>query len=183
MNKATQYSNKLKNLILYVLSNENYREEGIKKLNKILYFIDFYFYREKEHFISGNTSYAKADMGPVIDNYRTIFGQLVTDKVLCKDNSCGPIVHKPIENFDPSAFSSEEIIHINNILDRFGKLSSSELELISHQQQPWVLTKDFGDIIDPDLALLIDDGEVEESEILNDDLKNEVIGLANEYDK
>src|SRR3989339_2058294 len=76
-----QYSDKLKNLILFVLSSEDYRDEGIKKLNKILYFIDFYFYRDHERLISG-ASYAKADMGPVVDGYKFVFQNLEKDGIL-----------------------------------------------------------------------------------------------------
>lgn len=39
-------SNKLRNLILYILSHQDYQEGGVKKLNKLLYFIDFYYYTE-----------------------------------------------------------------------------------------------------------------------------------------
>jgi len=179
MNKKMIYSEKLKNLVLYILSKDSYKEDGIKKLNKILYFIDFYFYRDNNRFIS-DVKYAKAGRGPIIDNYKEIFGQMVADGLLERDESYGPINHKAVVGFDISKFSSEEIDHINNILDKYGKLSSIELESISHEQQPWILTEKDGDIIDPDLALLIDDGLAEATEITKEELKKELIELANQ---
>jgi uncharacterized phage-associated protein len=172
------YSEKFKNLVLYVLSNNNYVDEGIKKLNKILYFIDFYYFREHEIFIS-DVKYAKAEMGPVIDNYRDIFSELTKDGILERDCTCGPFLHKPKILADISKFTSEEIDHIHKILEKYGKLSSSELESISHDQQPWILTAKEGDIIDPELSLLIDDGIGEEVEITDDILKKELVELAN----
>jgi len=178
MNKNMLYSDKFKNLVLYILSKDSYKEEGIKKLNKILYFIDFYFYRENNKFIS-DVKYAKAGRGPIINNYKKIFGQMVEDGLLERDESFGPVNHKAKAEFDISKFSSKEIDHINNVLDKYGKLSSMELESISHEQQPWILTKADGDIIDPDLALLIDDGLADSTEILDEELKKELIDLAN----
>jgi len=172
------YSEKLKNLVLYIFSKDSYRDDGVKKLNKILYFIDFYFYRKNQKFIS-DVKYAKAGMGPVIDNYKKIFQQMVLDGILERNENFGVIHHKPKANVDISKFSAEEIDHINNILDKYGKLSSVELESISHEQQPWVLTEKEGDIIDPDLSLLIDDGLVGSAEIAKKGLKKELINLAN----
>ena len=172
------YSEKFKNLVLYILENNDYQDEGIKKLNKILYFIDFYFYREHERSIS-DARYAKAGMGPIVDNYKEIFQQLDNDGVLKQLSENGRIFHKPKGKADKTIFSSEEIDHIRNILDKYGKLSAAELESISHDQQPWVLTRQAGDIIDPDLALLIDDGNAEDIEVTNEQMKKELVDLAN----
>ncbi|HLD17701.1 MAG TPA: Panacea domain-containing protein [Patescibacteria group bacterium] len=170
------YSEKFKNLVLYILSHDSYREGGIKKLNKILYFIDFYFFKEHERFIS-DVNYAKANMGPVVDGYQKLFSEMVTDGVL-KQQTDGVIVYRPTQACDLSFFEPEEIEHIRNILDEYGKLSASILETISHQQQPWLLTEKMGDIIDPDLALLIDNSESEEVNFENEKLKSELISLA-----
>ncbi len=171
---------KFKNLVLYVLSNSHYEDKGIKKLNKILYFIDFYFYRDHECFISNGVKYAKAEMGPVVDKYKEIFQEMIKkDKILERTERCGVILHKPKIKADISTFSSEEIEHVHNVLERYGKLSSAELEGISHEQQPWILTNNYGEIIDPDLALLIDNESAEETEIKKRGLKKELIKLAN----
>ena len=178
MNKEKIYSDKFKNLVLYILSEDSYRDDGIKKLNKILYFIDFYYYREHKKFIS-DVKYAKAGRGPIIDNYREIFGQMVKDGFLKRNENYGQINHEARAVVDISDFTPEEIDHINNVLEKYGKLSSIELESISHEQQPWVLTEKSGEIIDPDLALLIDDGLANTTEIVSEDLKDEVIELVN----
>lgn len=176
------YSEKFKNLVLYVLSNDDYIDGGIKKLNKILYFIDFYYYREYEKFIS-DVKYAKADMGPLVNEYKKVFSQMYKDGVLDIHDCEGTYYHKPKIKPDLNLFNSEEIDHIRNILEKYGKLSSSELENISHQQQPWVLTKKMGEIIDPDLALLIDDGSTDEIEVKDDKLIKELEDIANSLDE
>ncbi|MCK9197987.1 MAG: Panacea domain-containing protein [Bacilli bacterium] len=180
MNKKKMYSDKFKNLVLYILSKDNYRDDGIKKLNKILYFIDFYYYRDHKKFIS-DVKYAKAGMGPIIDNYKEIFSQMIEDGLLERNENYGQINHEARAAFNISDFTSEEIDHINNVLEKYGKLSSIELESISHEQQPWVLTEKNGEIIDPDLALLIDDGLANTTEIVRKNLKDELIELANKF--
>ena len=172
------YTEKFKNLVLYIISNSNYKEEGIKKLNKILYFVDFYYYRNHEKFVSTGIKYAKAGMGPIVDGYKNIFEAMVKDGILQKENIDGKIIHKAKTGYDISQFSSEEIEHMHNILDKYGKLSSSDLESISHIQQPWILTENNGDLIDPDLALLIGDREDEGIEV-KENIKKELIHLAN----
>ncbi len=172
------YNEKFKNLVLYVLSHEDYKEGGIKKLNKLLYFIDFYFYRDHERLISG-VDYAKADMGPVVDQYKLVFGELEKDGVLTSIGNTAYTIYKPLVSVDLNRFTSEEVDHVGRVLNQYGKLSSSDLELISHQQQPWLLTENMGDKIDPDLALLISSDDSEETRIGNEDLKKELIRLAN----
>ncbi|MEK9151787.1 MAG: Panacea domain-containing protein [Patescibacteria group bacterium] len=172
---------KLRNLILYILSHQDYQEGGVKKLNKLLYFVDFYFYRDHEQLIS-DAKYAKAPMGPVVDSYQDVFATLVADGDLTLTEDFSTKVYKPLRQAELEKFTSEQVDHISKVLDRYGKLSGRDLEWISHQQQPWVLTENFGDIIDPDLALLIDD-EVSDSEtsfVKNEDLKNELQDLANQ---
>lgn len=171
---------KLKSLILYVLTHQAYKEGGIKKLNKLLYFIDFYFYREHERLISG-AKYAKAPMGPVLDHYESIFSELErTGDVKCQSEGSMTIC-RALKSADLSNFTPEEIDHIARVLDRYGRLPGSDLEWISHQQQPWLLTENFGDIIDPDLSLLIEDDKSEsETSIVKDpELRKELEDLAN----
>jgi len=182
INMNKHYTEKLKNLVLYILSSDEYKDGGIKKLNKFLYFIDFYFYRDHEQFISGKEiQYAKAPMGPIIDNYKTIFDEMCSDEVLTQEENEGVVFHKPCQKPNLSLFTSDEIDHIHNLLHNYGRLSSVELESISHEQQPWVLTENYGDIIDPDLALLMSDksDESEEVEVGNESLRNELVNLAN----
>jgi uncharacterized phage-associated protein len=172
-------SKRLRNLILYILSHQDYQEGGVKKLNKLLYFVDFYFYKDHERLISG-AQYAKAPMGPVIDEYRDVFAQLVTDGDLKLIDCNDLMIYKPLRQADLSIFSSEEIDHTSKVLDRYGKLSGRDLEWISHQQQPWVLTNNDGDRIDPDLALLIDDETSDSGAgvVKNKALKKELEDLA-----
>ena len=89
------------------------------------------------------------------------------------------ITYRPLIGVDLNQFTSEEIDHIGRVLNRYGKLPGNDLELISHQQQPWLLTENMGEKIDPDLALLISDDESEETQVENEDLRKELIRLAN----
>lgn len=177
--KRHMNNNKFTNLVLYILAHEDYKEGGIKKLNKLLYFIDFYFYRDNERLISG-MDYAKAEMGPVVDQYKQIFIELEEAGFIKTVDSKGSVIYKPLKDADLKEFTPEEIDHIGRVLNRYGRLSSNDLELISHQQQPWLLTEKLGEKIDPDLALLIsDDSEETEICVENKELKEELVRLAN----
>jgi len=127
--------------------------------------------------ISG-MNYAKADMGPIVDNYKEIFSLLASEGFVKRSIECGTVLHSAMCKADLADFTGEEIEHIDGMLDRYGRLLSSDLENISHSQQPWILTDNNGEIIDPDLALLIDDGAATESEIINDQLRKEISVMA-----
>lgn len=121
-------------------------------------------------------------MGPVVDSYQDVFAKLVTDGDLNLTEDGSTKIFKPLRQAELEMFTSEQVDHISKVLDRYGKLSGRDLEWISHQQQPWVLTENYGDIIDPDLALLIDDevSDTDTSFVKNEDLKNELENLANQ---
>lgn len=161
MNDSKSYNDKFRNLVLYILEKDSYKEGGIKKLNKLLYFIDFYYYRDHERLIS-DMKYAKADMGPILDGYKVIFQNLVERGDLEVFEDHGTTSYRSLKQADISEFSPSEIDHICKVLDVYGKLSGADLESISHEQQPWVLTENIGDLIDPDLALLMNN-EVDET--------------------
>ncbi|MEK7066293.1 MAG: type II toxin-antitoxin system antitoxin SocA domain-containing protein, partial [Patescibacteria group bacterium] len=106
--------------------------------------------------------------------------KIVGTIALKRQDEDGKKIYKPATHYNLSSFNPDEIDHITKVLDKYGKLSPSELESISHDQQPWMLTENYGDIIDPDLALLIDSGDEPESKIVeNDRLKTELEQLAN----
>jgi hypothetical protein len=117
-------------------------------------------------------------MGPVVEQYHTVFGGLERDGVLKSVDGIFYQIYEPVEAPNLSVFTPEEVDRIGKVLDKYGKLSGSDLEGISHQQQPWVLTEQMGDIIDPDLALLIADESEESHVVSNERLRKELIKLA-----
>ena len=81
--KTIDNKTKLFNLILLYISY--FKDfDGIKKLNKLLYFTDFEYYEKFSKSITGY-NYIKYPRGPVIENYSEIIKEMENNKLLKKE--------------------------------------------------------------------------------------------------
>lgn len=140
-------SDKLKDTIYYLLLKystllDQYNTK--KKLAKLLYFIDFYYYKENEDVIA-TSEYKALPMGPVPVDFYTVLsemeddGLVIMDKVTMVNNSGKKYdyeVYRIDRDFAPQ-LSEEEKRHIDMIFDKFKFATALELEQISHLQAPW----------------------------------------------
>ena len=123
---------------------------GRTKLNKAMFYADFSCFAESSCSMSG-LMYARATRGPIVEQYDTVFGQMVREGHLVEESvSYGPIdaaVFKPNEDFDPSLFTGSEL----RILERVAQFVNSfatakELSEYSHEERLWV-ENDNGDAL------------------------------------
>lgn len=119
---------------------------GKTKLNKAMFYADFSCFAESSCSMSG-LMYARATRGPIVEQYNTVFGQMVEEGHLIEESvSYGPIdadVFKPNEDFDSSLFTESEL----KILDRVvqfvnGFATAKELSEYSHKEKLWVENDD-----------------------------------------
>jgi uncharacterized phage-associated protein len=53
-----------------------------------------------------------------------------------------PVTRSDIrEGFDPGAISPEDRSHLDDILEAYGKYSGSQLEELSHKEDPWITAR------------------------------------------
>ena len=128
-------SNRLKNLMLYVL--EQLGDTFQTKMNKVLFYIDFLSYRERGRAISG-LSYMAIDFGPVPQRWDRVysgFEEIVPQSKLVKDQEC--TILTAISKADMSAFSMQEISLINKVCDKLNKVNAKTISELSHQEPAW----------------------------------------------
>lgn len=137
---------KLFNLILLYISY--FKDfDGIKKLNKLLYFTDFEYYDKYSKSITGY-NYIKYPMGPVIENYSEIISEMEGKNILkrVKSRILGInktyTVHKMKKLVEPDLelFEKEELQVIREVWYKNELKSGKELEEESHVDAPWILT-------------------------------------------
>lgn len=174
---STRDSNrKLKDLILYIAS-QNTSEKGIGKtvLNKLLYFSDFNYYEWTGMSISW-TQYQKLPYGPVPVNIEDVLREMQQDgeiaiipqklhdyvqKTIIPVQECSEetVFHEIDEIWKtPDAWyephddlpSSKEIV--DNVLKQFTWYNAGNISDYSHEDTPYKATKNYGDIIQPDLV-------------------------------
>jgi len=141
---------KFKEVLLYVLEKVGSKSNvGMTVLYKLLYFIDFDYYEKFEEQLIGAT-YIKNHFGPTPIEFKKIVesmeskGELETVK--SKYFLHEQTKYLPRRESDISVLNAKEIKHIDEVLARLSDKNAKELSDYSHQDIPWLGTKD-GEII------------------------------------
>jgi len=128
--------------LLYRIIEKNGGVDDKTKLAKLEYFSDFIHYAFNDEAISGEI-YTRQKQGPLARNLTEDLNRLkemgyVEEK---------PAYHYKVKKPLATSFDSKEERTIEFVVDRYGKLSFSELVSISHEQIPYLSARD-GEIIE-----------------------------------
>ncbi|MBL7738478.1 MAG: DUF4065 domain-containing protein [Chitinophagaceae bacterium] len=140
--------------IAYMISYFSSRIELYKtKLNKLLFYSDFGCFKHIGYSMTGIT-YRAIQMGPVPAEYGMLYEKLAEDKLVTLnqklfDNVNGNYAEmiKGTQDFDETKFSKEEIEILNQVIDRFGSLRTSDVVELSHQEQAWIENEENKELI------------------------------------
>ena len=123
----------------------------VTKLNKVLFYLDFSAYRDEGTGFTG-LRYARADYGPVPDQYDLVMAALVDGASLAyREQGEGRVVVAR-RGADLSAFSPRDVARLEAVADfANGFASSAELSAYSHGEAAWRETPS-GALIDYGLA-------------------------------
>lgn len=124
-----------------------YYSESLKpyktKLNKLLFYADFYHFKKTGASISG-CRYRAIDMGPVINNFQSIFERMEQEKIEIKtqifegDKTGEQFVVKGDMQFEQALFSASEIESLEKVIQTFGKTKTDEIIQKSHEETAWI---------------------------------------------
>lgn len=156
---------RLKDVILYLLDKFKSIDDkynGKKKLAKLLYFIDFYYYKDTGHTI-GSDSYMARKMGPVPSEFYPVLQALVEDGVITQENKTitygdktySQEINKIVRLLDLNLDKKEKDF-IDKVFNKFKFKTALDLEEISHSQAPWN-SVDENEIIPLSTAFLLPD--------------------------
>ncbi len=151
---------KMKEVLLYILIKVgNKPNVGETVINKLLYFIDFDYYEKYGKQLTGAT-YIKNHFGPTPCELKTVVDQMVKDKEIhILTNKIFDFQQKkyiPLRNPNLESLTAQEIIHIDEELNRLSDKSAKEISDYSHGDMPWKMFKD-GDKIDYEGVFYRDD--------------------------
>lgn len=129
---------KLREMVLFFVSDKGCWKT---KLNKLLFYADFSHYKLFNRSISGG-QYCPIDMGPVPDNFNTLFETFVNEGVLDVNYQTFPdggVGEKyiPLRNFDKSLFTEDEIETLKKVKKRLKDVSTQDVIKLSHQEKAW----------------------------------------------
>jgi transcriptional regulator with XRE-family HTH domain len=142
---------KFKEVLLYILSKVGSKPNvGETVIYKLLYFIDFDYYEKYEEQLVGAT-YIKNRYGPTPIEFRKIVDKMIKgkeiEKVKSKYFEYPQTKYLPAREADLSKLSANEIEVIQNVLNRLADIDAAKISEYSHNDVPWLTTKD-GEIIE-----------------------------------
>lgn len=148
---------KYKNAILYFCKNVGKRGVwGKKKFYKLFYYLDFDFFEQNEKPITGDVYY-KLPMGPAPAYFDAMVKDLTNEqKVLITKRPTGvgyndTVVYTSSVIPDMSVFSEAEKKMLKAVVRKYGSLSGTQLEDLSHNEAPYKAVED-GEEIPLELA-------------------------------
>lgn len=127
---------KLKSVILAVLNQCG--EVFCTKMNKLLFYIDFFAYRKHGMSLTG-LSYRALPYGPVPERWDRIyscFEEVVLEPRIVGGREGLAIV--PMKNVESVVLSPEQMEVISLVCDRFKDCSATDISNISHQEDAWL---------------------------------------------
>jgi hypothetical protein len=112
-------------------------------MNKLLFYGDFVNFRKTCSSISG-TQYRAIDMGPVPNNFNSIFefatnheGINVQQKSFPSGALGEQFLPNPERKFNPELFNEDELASLKEVEMKFKNTSVSDIIEISHQEKAW----------------------------------------------
>lgn len=131
--------NKVANMIIYFSEK---LKPFIVKLNKLLFYSDFYHFKNFGNSISG-AEYAAINLGPVPNNYKQLYLVLEqhnffeTEDVVFPDEGVGEkFIGK--ESFKAELFEKDELNTLEIISKKFENLTGKQMVDLSHQEEGWI---------------------------------------------
>jgi len=114
------------------------------KLNKLLFYADFLFFKNVGYSMSG-LRYRAIDLGPVPNNFDIIFnhmekqGDIEINITPLADGGAGYLFKSSIDRkFNPEMFNDTELNILNQVDDKFKENTAFQIMEISHLEKAWI---------------------------------------------
>ena len=114
------------------------------KLNKVLFYADFFMFKQSGFSMSG-VQYRAIPMGPVPNNFNSIFeylankGELAISYTNFANGGAGEQFRpNPNKTFDKKLFTESELKILESVVERFKNTSTDEIIEISHKEKAWI---------------------------------------------
>lgn len=138
--------NKFEQLIVYIAKkSESDPGFGAVKLNKLLFFADFSFYRRFGRSITGQ-NYVRRQNGPCPTSMVSTTKKLISSgKIAIQKSDYFGLTQKrtlALTEADLTDFNGEEIAMVDKIIDFFRDADATKVSEISHHFFGWTLAKD-----------------------------------------
>lgn len=148
------------NAVLYFIKYCNNQYLHKTKLNKLLYYLDFIFYRDHKKSVTGDI-YIHQEYGPIPAKIDEILMSLKSKDIIDTEGvpyNDSELINFSLKNeseFNESVFSDEQKKLLRQICDEFGSWPTEKIVAQTHLEAPWFYSKPF-EIVDYAYARDID---------------------------
>ena len=152
--------NTYKNSVLYFIKYCNNKYLHATKLNKLLYYLDFIYFRDHKKSVTGDI-YIHQGYGPVPSRVDEVLSNLKTADIIdteAKSHNGVEMINfilKDGTKFDESVFNKEQKILLKKICDEFGSWPTEKIVAQTHLEAPWFYSKPY-EVVDYAYARDID---------------------------
>lgn len=149
-----------KNAVLFFIKYCNNQYLHATKLNKLLYYLDFIYFRDHKESVTGDI-YIHQEYGPVPSRIDEILAALKKDEAIdteiidYKDGELVNFKFKDTQKINESVFSKEQKKLLKQICDEFGNWSTEKIVAQTHLEAPWFYSKPY-EIVNYNYACNID---------------------------
>ena len=149
---------KFRELVIYIAGQlEDDHSFGDTKLNKILYFVDFFGYSHLGRPVTG-ASYQKQPKGPLARALLPVRDELEHEGAVSVEmRPAGGVkrrVTTPLRGADMSRFTEQEIELVDSIIDQLRGYTATAVSRISHANSPGWRLAEIGEEIPYETALI-----------------------------
>lgn len=146
---------KFRNVLLYLLEKcAGKPNVGETVLYKLLYFADFNYYELYEEHLTGAT-YRKLPFGPVPHKLDSIIHEMIEagalQRVKTQYHGYSQTRYLPLQKSDLQTLKASETEVLDHVIEQFGDWSAKAISDYSHQDLPWIASKE-GEAINYELA-------------------------------
>ena len=164
----------LLDIILYICNEVPVFENGVLKVNKLLWFIESEYYRQFSRMIT-DTVFVAINYGPVFDDYKDVFTEMEDAGLLDIDRrSNSRWLLTPKVESHLGTLSSEEKLIVTEVVDKMKPLSELALRKLSHRDAYYITVNEnsdqMGKAIDMKLVFLESSPLVEDGFAVSPDL-------------
>lgn len=148
------------NAVLYFIKYCNNQYLHSTKLNKLLYYLDFIYFRDHKKSVTGDV-YIHQGYGPVpsrVDDILALLknnGVIDTEAISYKDGELIQFKLKDPKIFNEEIFSLDQKKLLKQICDEFGNWPTDKIVSQTHLEAPWFYSKPY-EIVDYAYARDID---------------------------
>ncbi len=137
-----------KNAVLYFIKYCSNKYLHATKLNKLLYYLDFVYFRDHKKSVTGDV-YIHQGYGPVPSRVDEILaglkneGAIDTEAVSINDVEMINFSLKDDSKFDETVFNSDQKKLLKQICDEFGNWPTEKIVAQTHLEAPWFYSKPY----------------------------------------